>query len=237
MLRCALCGVEFEKTGRRGPAPKHCSERCRSRARWEAQKQQHHCPQCGGPMARPSSSSAKEPKCRTCWQRHGGAGRYRKGCRCEVCKAGNAERMREYVAARKRAGNPVTYARKTESAICAYCGREHQAVVGRDAVRRFCSDLCSRRFKGWDGAPRDRWRPSQATRRRILERDGMTCQLCQSPVRTDVEPTHPRYPNLDHIVPRSLGGSDEESNLRCACRQCNVLRGADVDWTPVEVAS
>lgn len=27
--------------------------------------------------------------------------------------------------------------------------------------------------------------------------------------------------SLDHIVPRSMGGSDKESNLRACCRQCN----------------
>lgn len=31
---------------------------------------------------------------------------------------------------------------------------------------------------------------------------------------------------LDHVVPRSRGGSNEASNLFTACRSCNSARGA-----------
>ena len=45
----------------------------------------------------------------------------------------------------------------------------------------------------------------------IYARDGYVCLCCGSKSRL----------TLDHIVPRSKGGADEESNLRTYCRSCN----------------
>lgn len=63
----------------------------------------------------------------------------------------------------------------------------------------------------------------------IYERDNWTCQLCFEPVDQASDYSHeiynPRFPSLDHITPRSLGGTHEESNLRLAHVQCNALRG------------
>jgi 5-methylcytosine-specific restriction endonuclease McrA len=54
-----------------------------------------------------------------------------------------------------------------------------------------------------------------AVRRRILERDRRQCRYCRLPART-----------VDHLQPRSRGGSDEESNLAAACVVCNCNKGA-----------
>jgi hypothetical protein len=43
---------------------------------------------------------------------HGSYRRYQTGCRCEPCKAANAEWGRNYRAARKKAGRPVTHKRQ-----------------------------------------------------------------------------------------------------------------------------
>lgn len=49
---------------------------------------------------------------------------------------------------------------------------------------------------------------------RIRERDQFTCQICG------------RYGNsIDHIIPRSAGGGDEEWNLQCLCTPCNSAKG------------
>jgi 5-methylcytosine-specific restriction protein A len=56
-----------------------------------------------------------------------------------------------------------------------------------------------------------RWRK---IRQRILERDQMTCQACGMEGNT-----------VDHIVPRSLGGGDDEFNLQCLCYKCNSAKG------------
>lgn len=57
--------------------------------------------------------------------------------------------------------------------------------------------------------------------RAILLRDQGICQDCYQPVVLDVGPNHPKAPNVDHVVPWSLGGTDEPSNLRLVHRACN----------------
>lgn len=61
---------------------------------------------------------------------------------------------------------------------------------------------------------------SVEVRWRVLKRDGYRCVACgASPaMRAGVEL------EVDHIVPVSAGGGDEEGNLRTLCRGCNVGR-------------
>lgn len=56
---------------------------------------------------------------------------------------------------------------------------------------------------------------SKRLRFEILTRDGHTCRYCggQPP---DVVLT------VDHVLPTTLGGSDEPSNLTAACKDCNA---------------
>ena len=54
-------------------------------------------------------------------------------------------------------------------------------------------------------------------RSEVLERDGAFCAYCGAPdVRLE----------LDHIHPRSRGGSDSPDNLTPACKRCNTSKGA-----------
>jgi len=62
------------------------------------------------------------------------------------------------------------------------------------------------------------------TRRNVLERDDHTCQYCS--YRGD-------NLTLDHVVPRSRGGSDTWENLVAACVRCNVRKG---NRTPTEAS-
>ena len=55
-------------------------------------------------------------------------------------------------------------------------------------------------------------------RQQVYERDNGRCQLCGNPVR--VEDMH-----LDHIIPQSLGGSDDYANMQVACPACNCSKG------------
>jgi 5-methylcytosine-specific restriction endonuclease McrA len=52
----------------------------------------------------------------------------------------------------------------------------------------------------------------------IFRRDKFTCQICQ---------TGGGDLTIDHIKPVSKGGGNEVSNLRTACRKCNVKRGCN----------
>lgn len=54
----------------------------------------------------------------------------------------------------------------------------------------------------------------QERRRRVLARDGHRCIYCGGNADT-----------IEHLMPRSKGGTDALANLAAACRSCNRLRG------------
>jgi 5-methylcytosine-specific restriction enzyme A len=56
-----------------------------------------------------------------------------------------------------------------------------------------------------------------ATRLRILRRDQWLCRLCGSWANT-----------VDHITPRSAGGTDDDWNLRTLCGACHRRRTGEV---------
>ncbi|MFQ5452895.1 MAG: HNH endonuclease [Candidatus Zixiibacteriota bacterium] len=58
------------------------------------------------------------------------------------------------------------------------------------------------------------------TRKNILTRDNNCCQYCgtfRSPM------------TVDHVIPRTMGGTDSWDNLVCSCSKCNNKKG---DRTP-----
>lgn len=58
----------------------------------------------------------------------------------------------------------------------------------------------------------------KSTREGVFERDDSTCQHCGTTEEL----------SIDHIVPRSRGGSNERGNLQVLCRRCNTSKGARV---------
>lgn len=64
---------------------------------------------------------------------------------------------------------------------------------------------------------------SKETRALVLDRNGFTCQMCGA---VAGEP-HPDDPSrrtrlhIGHVIDKSLGGSDDPSNLRAICSLCN----------------
>jgi len=64
-------------------------------------------------------------------------------------------------------------------------------------------------------------------RRRILDRDGSTCQICGAAAgeESGCEPGKKCRLQIDHTVPISQGGSDDEHNLRAVCVWYNKDKG------------
>lgn len=60
----------------------------------------------------------------------------------------------------------------------------------------------------------------QRIRSRIIERDKGACVYCGS-----IEPKM----HVDHVVPLSRGGTNDDSNLVTACRSCNVSKHAKTE--------
>lgn len=71
------------------------------------------------------------------------------------------------------------------------------------------------RLLGYDRLPRS---DVKLNRRNLFARDHNTCQYCGK-----------RYPmselSVDHVVPRSQGGTTCWENVVCACVRCNVRKG------------
>lgn len=84
---------------------------------------------------------------------------------------------------------------------------------------RYCSRECraeARSSRSWI---------SFEDRRAIYVRDGWVCQICGEGTSRRFTAGDPWSPTLDHIVPRSRGGSDDAQNLRLAHSWCNSVRG------------
>jgi hypothetical protein len=81
-----------------------------------------------------------------------------------------------------------------------------------------------------DRPPR-RYRPTikPSLRWSILERDHQRCTVCgrAANIHTGVSL------EIDHILPVSKGGSDDPSNLRTLCKDCNRGKGAKCDGPPL----
>jgi 5-methylcytosine-specific restriction endonuclease McrA len=63
--------------------------------------------------------------------------------------------------------------------------------------------------------PFTKLRNNKPTRSAIYARDGHKCQYCGAT----------RKLTIDHVIPKSKGGSDDWDNLVVACSSCNIKKG------------
>jgi hypothetical protein len=134
--------------------------------------------------------------------------------------------------ASRRQRNPHIY-------ICHQCGE--QFVRDKSGRKLFCGRPCYYAYIWAHGkkplvevvAPGSGTRPvalyspvGDGIRTRIFCRDSFLCKLCGSRTLRSKKVPHPRAPTIDHIIPRSLGGSNAETNLQTACFECNSLKSA-----------
>ena len=87
--------------------------------------------------------------------------------------------------------------------ICAYCGK---TFVPKNTHQRFCSYECCniKQRIGYIS---------------IFERDNFRCIYCGKSSIEDGVKLH-----LDHIFPKSRGGSSQAKNLVTACQLCNLMK-------------
>ena len=72
---------------------------------------------------------------------------------------------------------------------------------------------------------------SEAVRKRVREQAGNRCGYCLAPQRLVFG-----WLEIEHLVPQSHGGSDEESNLWLACSFCNNYKNDQIDGLDVETS-
>lgn len=180
-VTCVQCGKTTDITGRRGPAPKYCSPRCRNRRNHERTRQDSRydealatsrqatkqrrlaqarpCPRCAAPMLNPRQKNhCGAPECKRAFQR---------------------DRMREWFRTHKEATGeryasryPSTKA--THTITCEQCGRE--ATVTKKAAR-YCSHECFYDARYGDHRPRT---PSGAEVKRQAKLDKVRARVEQA---------------------------------------------------------
>jgi hypothetical protein len=120
---------------------------------------------------------------------------------------------------------------------CRQCGETHTTRAGECDRGIFCSRRCKRKWsnKQKDSNNRQRVRRYGGVYHAvkpiaIFERDNWTCRKCGKKTPKRLRGTcNKRAPELDHIIPLSLGGSHIAINLQCLCRQCNGDKGAKAE--------
>lgn len=116
--------------------------------------------------------------------------------------------------------------------ICPNCGEERKFDR---KMASYCSDKCRYTYRADDlaemvEAARKSMDLGTATGKLrdlflyLADRDGKHCHLCGRKVDLDRSDTK-LGPSVDHIIPRSKGGSNELSNLALAHRGCNSAKG------------
>lgn len=62
--------------------------------------------------------------------------------------------------------------------------------------------------------------------KKLIERDGNKCYLCNREVEFSNSTINPLYPNIEHVIPISRGGTHSWSNVKVACRYCNIHKSS-----------
>ena len=217
-LECAKCGKRFESHTLQS---KYCSNKCLSANRkTKSKKNGPTCAECGVQMHRGKGVLPQgQARCLEC--KNGGRGYYEidgrrvshgksgyhAGCRCDICRFSKREANMSFKAKVKSeyGVNPSTLYK-----------RRYRERVGVSYRR----------------APKDWIEPD--VRLALYERDDWVCHLCSSPVDRSAHFNDDLAPSLDHLVPRSKGGSNDPENLKTAHRGCNSAR-RDSDLDVLEV--
>ena len=162
----------------------------------------------------------------------------------------------------KDCGAPIKYSgRGPHPKYCESCRKIHywerqiryrQSERGkekrREYVRRYNqtengkASRKKRRDKAWAkrralkaGVEHEPW-----TREEIIKRDNGICQICGLPIYDYDDSPNRLKPEIDHIVPISVGGADKADNLRLTHAFCNQHKGcreADIKYCKSIISS
>jgi 5-methylcytosine-specific restriction endonuclease McrA len=232
--QCVDCGVAVAA---RSVRCRSCNGVAWSARRLAVSKNTFHCEHCGIAAHRNRSKQ---------FITSGGGNRW-----CSMaCKKAQSAKVRAEIAAlkRMRAHNKVrpgradwSIAYKTINAHvwkprpCSVCGGAFVKAYGQKGFRSYCSEACKTEAarsvnRTGKSARRAKVRGAEADNidpLRVFERDGWRCHLCRRATPKRLRGTYePRAPELDHVLPLSIGGAHTWGNVACACRACNQSKGA-----------
>lgn len=248
---CVKCGVTATATNRRGPRRTKCipcanayqptanediardCEACGSSFVWRSKRGRPRifCPDCRPSSVSPSRRefvkahrkaerstfllSTQRFDCEWCGEAFHSKPRHQgnRFC-CDGCRAASAESERKAASEILKVETP-----------CKGCGTRF--IPWRVGLL-YCSRECERRI-AWAkrSALRKKATSAPVDPLRVFDRDGWRCRLCGKATPKELRGTNEqRAPELDHIMPLSLGGDHSYANTQLACRACNLAKGA-----------
>ena len=98
---------------------------------------------------------------------------------------------------------------------CPICGKEILSGNGGETCSRTCANKKREGLKYKTGNLNNSALKIRSLKTHIMEERGAKCERCN----------YSRFPsilNLHHILPRSKGGKDEQSNLELLCPNCHA---------------
>ena len=133
----------------------------------------------------------------------------------DYCSRSHKERARQNRKAIRNGTAQVTHTR-----ICKGCAYKFQTA---NSQRLFCSDEC----KAWQKSQQRRSfekAKSKSFKANLYFKANGLCGICQEHLDTSLQYPDPMSLSIDHIIPKSKGGSDNNDNLRIAHWLCNIKR-------------
>lgn len=129
--------------------------------------------------------------------------------------------------------DPKVYYQPITDGTCRNCGASFDRAQSGGSMH-MCSDAC--KIEAAQRCKRISRKKRKAVERGarvghsvdplvVFDRDGWRCQMCRRQTPPDKRGTyHKRAPELDHIMPLSLGGEHSYRNTQCLCRSCNAAK-------------
>ena len=119
---------------------------------------------------------------------------------------------------------------------CKWCGN-YFTVNNRHNLKVCCSSLCSKKYQNHKKQVKKDYRFNLAkkngkyediTLAKLYKRDNGKCYICGKHLILNDKYNRPDAPTIEHVVPISKGGTNTWSNVKLACRECNVKKGTKI---------
>jgi endogenous inhibitor of DNA gyrase (YacG/DUF329 family) len=214
---CEHCGATFRRRSDSKNAARFCSRRCGFDAGSNISESQRLRSAAASMNV---SFIVKVCRCAACGSRFRATNLAEKYCGQDCRNEFTRER---YIAANDNG-------RDRSERPCAECGTYFAPEYG-DRRRMFCSSECSAKKARRVSHRKNRARLRNAFVENVdpisvFERDGWTCRDCGLATPREKRGTYDAdAPELDHIMPLSLGGAHSYMNTQCLCRSCNAKKG------------
>lgn len=221
---CKTCGNQFlEERPRGGSAPLYCSDTCKPRCSVRGCESPYRKSISGGAQVCASHYSQ--------WRRTGVvkpfAYKWSTEYVCVVCgkqvQPGSRRRSHCSAACQVMSSRWGSITRP-KFLLCVRCGTKIDLLaVGKAGRRKRADALLCRMCK-----QQSRFSMSATE---LAARDGTDCRICGTVVDMSAAPKAYLAPSVDHIIPRSLGGSDDPENLQLAHLWCNQVKQKRTGFT------